>query len=346
MFAQYGTKNFEFKLDLRTSTTVAALNAGIINAADLLDVSDRFYYFPDGDDEYVYVNFSTTFDPKYPDMSAIYYNNEDKANSRKFVQRLGGSLWSVEISGWYYSWSGSGGNSFGDSTFTGPYTCSEQCSTDASYCSTPDYVFVYSGLDLNTYEDNGNSFSVNLYANEMFTINEGNMDPGRIGCATTTKGSDGKLGNMEPISAAAFQANLDATPFKLTEDYFACTPQPATAFFDSVGIAQGNSALFFTLVMAGFMFFASRAGFVETSEVNDEVIADNSKVLIEALQLSANGNHDSFSDKHKELQAAFKAFFAVNMGATTSPTSENVLKHHGKPSKQVELTDSSAGTKI
>jgi hypothetical protein len=43
----------------------------------------------------------------------------------------------------------------------------------------------------------------------MFKLNINNMDPGAIGCATSTPASKGVLGNMEPASGpSGFAANL------------------------------------------------------------------------------------------------------------------------------------------
>ena len=265
---------FELKVDLRTSATIAALNSGVMNSSDLLEVTDMMYFLSpyDYDDDYEYddnyysyfyfgevthgenTNYTVAFDPKYPEMSAVYYSNEEKMKSRKYVQRLGKTMWNVEYSGYYY-----------DEAYYSicPEVCNGTYSSMSGACSTPDYVFKYTELNSN------NTFGLNLYSSEMYTINMGNMDLGRIGCATTTDGSDGNLGRMEPKSAAEFQANFNKNPFKLTENYYACTPEPADAFLDSVGIAQGNAALFLTLLMALISSCASIVGFMKASAVSD-----------------------------------------------------------------------------
>ena len=86
----------------------------------------------------------------------------------------------------------------------------------------------------------------------MFYINEQQMDIGRIGCSTASKGSGGVLGNMEPSSTDDFLAritygaasdgsyNMEPTaPFKLQEDYYKCLPKKMNAFFESLGIGMG-----------------------------------------------------------------------------------------------------------
>lgn len=121
-------------------------------------------------------------------------------------------------------------------------------------------------------------------------------------------GSDGKLGNLEPESADAFQANILIKPFKLTENYFTCAADQSTAFSGSLGIAHGNAALFLALVMAVIFALASCLGCMKPSIVNDYDVEKNGKLLTEALYLSATDQHESFSHKHIDLQAAFRSF--------------------------------------
>ena len=98
-------------------------------------------------------------------------------------------------------------------SYTGPYACPATCETSDKQCNSPDFVFSFTKTD-----DDTQSFKLRLYADELFTINLENMDPGKIGCATTqTPGSNGVLGQLEPTSTSVFKTNLDAKPFKLVE---------------------------------------------------------------------------------------------------------------------------------
>jgi hypothetical protein len=267
---------------LRASATVAALNAGVMSSDDLLEVSSNMYLFQT-DDASGWdgkLGFIASFDPKFPDMAAVLVDNSTKSSTKKFQQRIGYSLWDVSFSAWYYSWEGTAGNSkWDDSSFTGPFRCPGPCSSSNRYCSTPDFVFEYSQ------SDSDQAFKVNLYADELFTINQGNMDPGYIGCATSTVGSGGKLGLLEPESAAAFQKNLQVKPFILTEDYFACTPKPMTAFFEALGIAQGNATIFLGLVIMLILFVANLAG-ITNSALSDDDVAATSRKFAEALHFT------------------------------------------------------------
>jgi len=66
---QYPTANFEFKVDLRTSTAIAALNAGIMNSSDLLDITDKVYTFsPLSDEGYTYY-----YGENSPSSGSYYY---------------------------------------------------------------------------------------------------------------------------------------------------------------------------------------------------------------------------------------------------------------------------------
>jgi hypothetical protein len=299
----YPTESFNLQVDLSASATVAALNAGVMASTDLLSVADKLYIFKNDDtaNDEGYLDYAVSFDPKYPDMTAVY--SDITASTKTYQQRIGYSLWNVQFSGWHYSWQGSGNNDkWDDSTFAGPYNCPSKCTTGAQYCSTPDFVFEY------TQTGSTQTFKVNIYADEMFTINQDNMDPGHFGCKTSDTGSGNKLGLLEPTSADAFQANMNTVnPFKLTEDYFSCTPEPMTAFFDALGIAQGNATLFVAVAVAFIMFFAGRAGIVATT-VSDDEIAENSKTLAEALKFMKLGKVDQMTSAHKKLRVAIKAF--------------------------------------
>jgi hypothetical protein len=168
-------------------------------------------------------------------MAATVLDKTTETDNKVFQQRLGYTFWDVEFSGWYYAWEGpEPGNKWNSpATYTGPPHCPAECETSSvgSYCNAPDFVFAFSNSE-------GGAFKVNLYGNELFTINFENLDPGHIGCATSTVGSRGELGYLEPSPPTAFVENLNTKPFKLTEEYLACTAEPVTAFFDSVGIAQ------------------------------------------------------------------------------------------------------------
>lgn len=207
---QYTTTDFELKLDLRTAATIASLNQGIMNPSDLLVLADTMYNFYGGS-----VNYTVAFDPKFPKMSAVYYNNMVEVDSRKYVQRLGSTMWNVEFIGYYYE----------VNSYDGSATCPKACNVsviasdddiyddDYSYdpsgsCSIPDYVFKYTKFD-----DEDKTIYLNLYSGEIYTVNENRMDPGFIGCATTSVGSNGKLGYLEPKSATEFRDNLYQNPF-------------------------------------------------------------------------------------------------------------------------------------
>jgi len=310
---QYPTETFDFKVDLRASATVAALNEGVMSAEDLLEVSGNMYLFQtdDATEWDGKIGFIASFDPKFPDMAAVLVDNSTKSSTKKFQQRIGYSLWNVKFSAWYYSWEGTDGSSkWEDSSFAGPFRCPDPCASSNRYCSTPDFVFEYSQTG------NDQAFKVNLYADELFTINRNNMDPGYIGCATSTIGSGGKLGLLEPESAAGFQKNLLVKPFVLTEDYFACTPKPMTAFFEALGIAQGNATIFFGLVVMFILLVANVAG-VANSALSDDDVAATSRKFAEALHFTKVTDQNSLmNDAHKDLQATLKEFLSKDFSAS------------------------------
>ena len=231
----YPTAQFNLIVDLQTSMTVASLGAGVIDGTDLAEVNDQFYYFGTTRNQ-TNINISVVFDPKFPDMQAIL------TVADVFFQRIGTSWWDVKFSGYYSSVVGPSNSTWNDPGFTGPFVCPASCNDEqlaGAGCSSPDFILTYTELTGNA------SFMVNIYANEMYTINMGKMDPGSIGCSTGDKGSHhGKLGNLEPKSEKLFAKNIAVYPFKITESYYTCTPGAVNAFFDSVGIAQGNAGLF------------------------------------------------------------------------------------------------------
>ena len=306
---QYPFKTFNYNVDLRTSATVAALNSGIINSTDLLDVSSKLYRFRDDDGtQDNAIDSTVSFDPKFPEMTAVYSENANVSSARTYQQRIGDTMWNVEFSAWHYSWEGGENTKWDDSSFDGPFNCPDKCNSGQSYCSTPDFVFDY------TDPINDQAFKLNLYADELFTMNQNNMDPGHIGCATDTVGSEGKLGKLEPLSATDFQENLVAKPFKLRESYYSCKPKRINAFFDALGVAQGNATLFVAVVVAFIMFFASRAGVVITAVAEAE-IAENNKTFTEALKVNSLGKGDQLKEAHKKLQVAMKDFLAAEINA-------------------------------
>ena len=70
------------------------------------------------------------------------------------------------------------------------------------------------------------------------------MDVGNIGCAADTPGGESALGNLD--LGADFLRILqrhDNKPFKLAETYFECVMKPRDAMLESIGIAQGTTAL-------------------------------------------------------------------------------------------------------
>ena len=302
---------------MHSSITVAALNAGVIDVSDLADMSTMSYIYHQYDDANwgdsdVFVNYTLSFDPEFPDMAVLYARNFGHLNSENYLQRIGDTLWDVDFSGFAYSWYGEDGNNWVDPTYTGPYYCPSQCSAGVNNpCSMPDFVFTY------TQEGTNRTFKVRLEGTEISTINEGKMDPGFIGCATLTAGSGGDLGLLEPISNAAFQTHLKNAPFRLEEDYFQCTPEPITAFFDSLGVAMGNAALFFAIFMLSVMYLGSRSGYIDTSVSDDDVAAD-CKTLVQALRFSAQDEHFLMSDKHRQLQAALHTFYTVDLSSTAT----------------------------
>jgi hypothetical protein len=309
----YPTTSFDVNVDLRASATVAALNAGVIEGADLLTVSEKLYIYQTDDPAYAddgYVNMEVAFDPKFPDMAAILLDKTTDPDNMVFQQRLGDTLWDVEFSGWYYAWSGPAPGSKWDnpSTYVGPSFCPASCETSGSYCNAPDFVFSFSQVGSDA------AFKINLYANELFTINIDNMDPGHIGCATSTVGSGLKLGQLQPTSPTAFASNLDKKPFKLTEEYLACTPEPVTAFIDSVGIAQGNSALFVAITVAMIMAIASYfPGLLKSSSVSNDEVSANNELIAEMVKAMTYGDVGALKPAHKDLQTTFKLFLAADI---------------------------------
>lgn len=211
----YPSETFNFKVDLRTSATVASLTASIMPASDLSPVADKLYLFPDDDAMSFAIPYSVSFDPKYPNMQAIYTDSSTDPNQPTYLQRFGYSAWKVEFTHTYTSWiknpMDQSTNRWETPAYAGPYACPDKCGTEGgAKCNSPDYVFEYTNMETPT-----QTFKVRLKVTELFTINLNNLDPGKIGCATTTDGSKGVLGQLEPVSAAAFEANLDKQPFKL-----------------------------------------------------------------------------------------------------------------------------------
>jgi len=314
---------------LHSSVTVAALNAEVINSSDLADMTTMSYIYHQYDDANwagadVFVNYTLSFDPEFPDMAVLYASNSGQHNAQNYLQRIGDTLWDVDFSGFAYSWYGPNGDNWLDPTYTGPYYCPNACSSGADNpCSMPDFVFKY------TQQGTNRTFKIRLEGTEISTINEGKMDPGFIGCATSSSGSGGDLGLLEPTSAATFQTHLKHAPFRLEEDYFQCTSDPATAFFDSLGVAMGNAALFFTIFMLTVMYLAGRAGYVDTSVSDDDIAAD-CKTFVQALRFSAQNEQNLMSDKHRKLQEALQAFYTADLSsASTSmnnPMVETELK--------------------
>jgi hypothetical protein len=315
---------------------VAALNAGVIAGTDLLDVADQLYLYKGDDDggsgDDGYIDLKVSFDPKYPDMAQVLLDTATVGNT-KYQQRIGYSLWDVEFSGWLYDWQGSDATSdkWDTPTFTGPFQCPAKCETTVKFCNTPDFVFSYSQVGSDS------AFKLNIYAAELFTMNLDNMDPGFFGCATNTVGSKGKLGHLDPVSTAAFASNLNAQPFKLVEDYFACTPIPVTAFFDSLGIANGNAGLFVAVTVALMMFIAGRVGMVKDSNVSPDEIAAKSQALAEAVKLFDSGDTGAFTAKHKDLQASLRGFLAADIVVAEKKTRKGAKK--GANKKDVESAD-------
>lgn len=223
----YPTEDFSMSVDLRAAATVAALNANAINSSDLLVVTDKWYFT----DDTTVLDYKVYYDPKFPDMQAVYQDQ-----TGKFFQRLGNTGWTVQFSGWFSHWKADNDNTWDTAGFTGPYKCPVACDSETvplgKPCNTPDWVFSFNDAATS------NEFKLNLYSNEMLTLNLENMDPGLIGCATSTAGSGGVLGQLEPSSAAAFEANLDSQPFKLVCltvcSYLPTQPDFTTSFmFDS-----------------------------------------------------------------------------------------------------------------
>mmetsp|Transcript_34091 Transcript_34091/g.62334 ORF Transcript_34091/g.62334 Transcript_34091/m.62334 type:complete len:607 (-) Transcript_34091:350-2170(-) len=309
---KYPTESFNFDIDLRTAATVASLNAKIMSTNDLLTVTDIFYQFANDDAPETIPDFDVMFDPKFPNMKAVY---QDTAGV--YLARFGYTVWNVEFSGSYYNWvldvTDTTTNSWVTPSYTGPYACPSTCDTSAKQCNSPDFVFSFT-----KYGDAAQSFKLHLYADELFTINLENMDPGKIGCATSkTLGSAGVLGQLEPTSTSAFETNLDAKPFKLTEAYFECVQEPTSAFFDALGIAQGNAALFVTISVLFIMFLANKVPGLVATMVSSDEIADNNQHFAEALKMIARGKPDELTDAHKELQALLKAFLSTDLTIRT-----------------------------
>jgi len=226
--------------------TIAALNASIITADDLVYTTQGFYNMETDSKSWRNMNMSVMYDPKFPGMDPVYFYNGIPA------QRFGGSALKFDFGGYYYY-----GSDYGN------YVCPSQCETDDKYCSIPDLVLSFSPFESGSgwakiLGDNTNQFELNAYSAEIMRVNDGQWDPGFIGCATNTPGSykydnetkTGKLGHMEPTSSADFEANLMGTkPFKIQETYYECLPRPLTAFLDSVGVAQGNAGLYTGLLV-------------------------------------------------------------------------------------------------
>jgi hypothetical protein len=158
------------------------------------------------------MDISVSFDPKYPDMKAVYSDNQDPTGT--YQQRLGNTLWNVEFSAWDYSWQRKTDRKWDNPSFDGPFYCPDKCGETKSYCSTPSWVFDFED------PEHGQAFKLNLYAFELFTINRESMDPGHIGCAKDTVGSEGKLGYLEPTSASSrkviIRAHLIVQPHSST----------------------------------------------------------------------------------------------------------------------------------
>eukprot|EP00613_Pedinella_sp_CCMP2098_P062746 CAMPEP_0171983890 /NCGR_PEP_ID=MMETSP0993-20121228/273542_1 /TAXON_ID=483369 /ORGANISM="non described non described, Strain CCMP2098" /LENGTH=509 /DNA_ID=CAMNT_0012636689 /DNA_START=299 /DNA_END=1826 /DNA_ORIENTATION=- len=119
----YPTESFNFDIDLRTAATVASLNAKIMSTNDLLTVTDIFYPFANDDAPPTIPDYDVMFDPKFPNMKAVY---QDTAGV--YLARFGDTVWNVEFSGSYYNWIlDDNTNSWNNPSYTGPYACPSTC---------------------------------------------------------------------------------------------------------------------------------------------------------------------------------------------------------------------------
>mmetsp|Transcript_71756 Transcript_71756/g.144433 ORF Transcript_71756/g.144433 Transcript_71756/m.144433 type:complete len:178 (+) Transcript_71756:3-536(+) len=135
----------------------------------------------------------------------------------------------------------------------------------------------------------------------MYTMNEGQLDPGGIGCATTTVGSQGALGKLE-LSAAFSEILISGEPFKLAEVYFTCKPYVETTLIDQLGIASGNASLFYSIILVVMMWLAGKVpGMVRESIVDGKEVNETTLEFSEVVKLVSEGRADKLEDKHIAL---------------------------------------------
>lgn len=301
-------------IDIRTTLAVAAFNhGGIIDTRDLDKIADDVYFFTS---DYAFP-LTPMYDPKFSTMATLYLDNSSVA-----YQRLGNYAFAPTMQGYSYSET----TNFG--TETNPYYhCPSACETASNPCSTPAFQFEFKPPVNATFQSNSPEkpfiqFGFSAFSDELYVINSAKMDPGRIACKTTQAGSKGKLGNLDPVSSAAFLSGMKSSkPFKLAESYFSCYPDPYFTFLDSVGIAHGNSSLFFSVLMnlAVIVLSAMKLYHVVSSEIVSESDIDSSSILLsEIVKLKQSGR--SLGTEHTNFLSALRLALSDE-----SPSTESVI---------------------
>jgi len=284
-------------VDIRSSITAAALNAGIVTKNDLDEVADSYFTFTTDDD----VPIIPMYDPKFQSMSPLYLDSTDAV-----VQRLGNYCFNVTFDGILYA------ETKVLSADPNPsMTCPLYCDSYEKFCSAPAFQFEFtpptSGVisNLNAVNSNPLMFlGLVAYSNELYVLNEAKMDPGMIGCKSTQTGSNQYLGKLAPVSSANFLAALQSIkPFKLAENYFFCYPEKLGVFVNSIGIANGNTSLLFSVVMGLVVFMLGSAKLIPSTVTGREL--DATVVLFaEILKIKAAGG--KMTKEQKALLATLR----------------------------------------
>jgi hypothetical protein len=169
------------------------------------------------------------------------------------------------------------------------------------------------------------AFGMDAYTNEMYILNDAQLDPGRIACKTTQVGSKGKLGNLEPISSSDFLAALESSkPFKLAESYFFCYPNKVMTFVESFGIAQGNASMLFSFLLMCVILSLSATKMLHVT-VTQSYLDDTMMLLAEVIKIGHIGGE--LRDEHKEVIAALNkvvAAAAVQQRQPAHPTNTQI----------------------
>jgi hypothetical protein len=288
----YPTIDFDVVIDIRSTLTVAALNLGIVSLADMLEVTDKLYFFTTDDS----LPLSVFYDPKFPSMMPIYMDT-----SGVVLQRVGNTGLVPSFNAMFYSET----KYFGTEVNEYHY-CPASCESASALCSTPAFSIEFGSPTTGDIADllaaigaAHVEFGFIAYTDELYVLNDAKMDPGRIACKASQSGSFGKLGNLNPVTSQQFLVGIQSTqPFKLAESYYYCFPDKLMAFFTSFGVAQGNTSMLFTFLLMTIIVALSALRCLNVTVTEVELDSTMLK-LAEIIKISRGGGE--LREEHKEI---------------------------------------------